>query len=327
MTMFFVFFSIVFACTNVGSSVECSNNGICVLDQRTNSTRCVCDAGFFGSACADLCTMTGFATECSQNGICAFDKRVNGTRCVCDMGFYGRYCNTNTTTAPTPLPSPPPLTTTTTVPLPPVTTTTAPPPPLVTTTIVTITPPPLTTVTLPPPITTANGFPVTFPTAQQQSTFSNCVNYKNYLEGEKSICSGHGKCVLYPPGFPNAGYYCDCEGRYYGTYCEKEYKSKLTAFLLEFFIGWTGAESFYIGDIVAGIFKLLLGLVGCCCGIVAAVGFFKSEGERGGAAACCMVFVCLCFCTISIWVTVNWIMILANAVKDGQGNPLYQEFK
>ena len=206
MILLFAFFAFSFSCTNIGATIDCSNNGICAFDQRTNSTRCVCDAGFLGLICQDLCTMVGFAVECSQNGICAFDKRVNGTRCVCDIGFYGRYCNSNTTSAPTTAPTP-------------FTTTAAPTTTAVSTTAATIAPTTTvaaTTVLSPPPpiVTTLAPSTVT-----PQSTFSNCVDYKNYLQGQQSICSGHGTCELYPPGFPNTGYYCKCEGRYYGTYC------------------------------------------------------------------------------------------------------------
>ena len=85
--MFFLFFSLVavFACTNNTSA--CSNNGNCVVDQPTNSTRCICNANFFGANCQDFCSMICFKTECSQNGICALVTRENATRCVCDSGL------------------------------------------------------------------------------------------------------------------------------------------------------------------------------------------------------------------------------------------------
>ncbi len=328
MILLFVFLSLCFACTKVGDSTDCSGNGICIMDQRNNSTRCACDAGFLGATCADLCSMVGFANECSQHGICAFDQRANGTRCLCDMGFYGRYCNSNVTFSPTPAPTVAPSPAPTGAPSPPLTVAPSPQTALTTaSTVQTIAPTTavqtdVTTIPTVAPVTTVQPL-----TMGSTSAFSNCVDYTNYLKGGVEACSGHGTCELYPPGFPNTGYHCKCEDRYFGTYCQNEYKSKLTAFLLEFFVGWTGAESFYIGDTTAGVFKLLLGLFGCCGIICAAAIFMGSEGEKGGPAMCCMVFVCMSFCSISLWVTINWIMILCNAVKDGDGNPLYREFK
>jgi len=176
--------------------------------------------------------------------------------------------------------------------------------------------------TLPPNTTLpqTGGF-TTFTTT---SSMASCIDYS---KGAISVCNGHGTCEMYPPGAPNSGNYCQCQEKYHGTYCEKEYKSKWIAFLLEFFVGWTGAESFYIGDIVAGVFKLLLGVLGCCGGICAAIIFFCSKGESTGLAVGCGVFICLSLTAISLWVLINWIMILADAVKDSQGNPLYNGFK
>ena len=58
---------------------------------------------------------------------------------------------------------------------------------------------------------------------------------------------------------------CECsEGwiNFDGKACSYELKSKLTAFLLSFFIGWLGADWFYLAQgsgayICAGIFKLI----------------------------------------------------------------------
>ena len=347
--MIIIFFNICFACINVGSINDCSKNGICIFDQRKNSTRCACDVGFFGETCADLCTMNGFAYECSYHGICAFDQRINGTRCICDIGFFGSYCNTNMsnsgTTSFVSASTTNFLTSATTST---VMSSTA---PALSSTSVASTATALssssaaTSDTLPVNTFATTTFsPITFSATRSVETFSaavtkdslttidtfsfsNCIDYTNYLKGGVQVCSGHGLCELYPPRFLNSGYYCKCDERYFGAYCEKEYKSKLTAFLLEFLIGWTGAESFYIGETAAGIFKLLLGLFGCCGLICAGVIFFGSEGEKPAPAMCCMIFVCLACCAISLWVTINWIMILTNSVTDSDGNPLYREFK
>lgn len=76
--------------------------------------------------------------------------------------------------------------------------------------------------------------------------------------------------------------------------CSYKGKSKLTAFLISFFVGSFGADWFYLangdaGYIVAGVFKLLT--FGCC----------------------------------GIWALVDWIRILANGFPDGSGMPLYND--
>ncbi|KAH3762826.1 hypothetical protein Pelo_5329 [Pelomyxa schiedti] len=78
------------------------------------------------------------------------------------------------------------------------------------------------------------------------------------------------------------------------TACNYEGKSKLTAFLLSFFVGSFGADWFYLargsgGYIAAGVFKLLT-LGGC-----------------------------------GIWSTVDWIRLLCDAFPDGNKEDLYDD--
>ena len=73
--------------------------------------------------------------------------------------------------------------------------------------------------------------------------------------------------------------------------CEYKQKNKLVSFLLSFFVGGIGVDWFYLaegngGYIAAGVFKLLTG---------------------GG---------------FGIWWFVDWVRVLANAFKDGNGAPL-----
>lgn len=73
--------------------------------------------------------------------------------------------------------------------------------------------------------------------------------------------------------------------------CAYEQKKKLTAFLLSLLAGGLGADWFYLaagnaGYIVAGVFKLL---------------------TFGG---------------LGVWATVDWIRILVDGFRDGQGAPL-----
>ena len=75
------------------------------------------------------------------------------------------------------------------------------------------------------------------------------------------------------------------------NWCSYKQRNKLTAFLLSILIGVTGADWFYlangsVGYIVAGVFKLLT--VGGC----------------------------------GVWYTVDWIRLLADAFKDGNGHAL-----
>ncbi len=75
--------------------------------------------------------------------------------------------------------------------------------------------------------------------------------------------------------------------------CDYEQKSKLGAFLLSFFVGGLGADWYYLsvgngGYIAAGVFKFL---------------------TLGG---------------VGVWWLVDWIRILTNSFKDGQGYPLLE---
>jgi len=87
---------------------------------------------------------------------------------------------------------------------------------------------------------------------------------------------------------------CECDSGWInhdGKPCSYELKSKLTAFLLSFFLGLLGADWFYLSQgsgayICAGIFKII----------------------TGGA--------------LGLWCLIDWIRILANGFNDGNGEPL-----
>ncbi|KAH3759535.1 hypothetical protein Pelo_8621 [Pelomyxa schiedti] len=113
------------------------------------------------------------------------------------------------------------------------------------------------------------------------------------------------ECGYPERGYCN-GYYCVCNEPYItlsadddnriadSTACNYEGKSKLTAFLLSFFVGSFGADWFYLargsgGYIAAGVFKLLT-LGGC-----------------------------------GIWSTVDWIRLLCDAFPDGNKEDLYDD--
>jgi hypothetical protein len=114
-----IVFSVAFsclasACTNIGFGTDCSNHGICAFDGQTNSTRCFCDAGYFGSTCMNetattvetSTTSTAMSTNCvdfsaggsyapcNGNGNCtAFGNATSTTYvCACKPKYLGKYC-------------------------------------------------------------------------------------------------------------------------------------------------------------------------------------------------------------------------------------------
>lgn len=113
---------------------------------------------------------------------------------------------------------------------------------------------------------------------------------------------------------------------YTGQQCEKHEKSKWIAWALSFFLGSWGADRFYLDYIGLGVFKLLLGVIGCYgfC-VCACLGFTQMDRSEGGAAAlfgCGVCIVVVFFAADSIWWLVDWIMILADALPDAAGNAL-----
>ena len=108
--------------------------------------------------------------------------------------------------------------------------------------------------------------------------------------------------------------------------CNYKQKEKLTAFLLSFFVGNFGADWFYLasgngGYIVAGIFKLILGiffifgLYFLCC----ITKLSEEENNCLVLSVIVIVLMILCSLTNSIWYLVDWIRIFTNSFKDGNG--------
>lgn len=102
----------------------------------------------------------------------------------------------------------------------------------------------------------------------------------------------HGTCRQRSHQTPT--WQCECNEPYTSAddeICNYKQKNKLTAFLLSIFVGWFGADWFYLARghaayIVAGIFKLL---------------------TAGG---------------LGVWWLVDWIRILTDSFSDGNGVPL-----
>lgn len=80
-------------------------------------------------------------------------------------------------------------------------------------------------------------------------------------------CSGHGRCVDWfdlQEGNQTTSRlsFCQCDFEWSGPECGKQRKSQLTAFVLSLFLGYLGADQFYLGFWLAGLFKLF-SLGGC----------------------------------------------------------------
>jgi len=99
----------------------------------------------------------------------------------------------------------------------------------------------------------------------------------------------NGQCLADGPS-----YACKCNAGWIdkdGEQCSYQQKDKLTAFLLSFFLFTFGAGYFYLA-------------AGSCCYI------------------CMGVANLLTFGMVGIWGTVVWILILCDALPDGNGIPL-----
>ncbi|CAF1031620.1 unnamed protein product [Rotaria magnacalcarata] len=137
-------------------------------------------------------------------------------------------------------------------------------------------------------------------------------------------CTYDNECGF---GFCQA-YMCQC---YYGYItwhfmetCSYQQRSKLTAFLLSFFVGTLGIDWFFLsrgnaGYIVAGIIKLLISL-GCCIGWPFT---FASKEEKSRKYISISSFINAILTVASvIWWLIDWIRILSNVFYDGNGAPL-----
>lgn len=76
-------------------------------------------------------------------------------------------------------------------------------------------------------------------------------------------CNGHGKCRdwndLVPGALPGAHRlaFCECNRDWADPECRTPRKSQQTAFVLSLFLGWLGADQFYLGYFWYGFVKLI----------------------------------------------------------------------
>ncbi len=153
-------------------------------------------------------------------------------------------------------------------------------------------------------------FILTSTIAQPCSTNSICNN---------GVCE-NGTCVCF------SGYVT-----YKNSPCSYEQKQKLTAFLLSFFAGAFGADWFYLaggnsGYLVAGSFKLISGLFfivgvcfGCCTSICMLID--RPSVKKIGLCLSISIGILVIFCSLAnaVWCTVDWIRVLTDSFKDGNG--------
>lgn len=102
------------------------------------------------------------------------------------------------------------------------------------------------------------------------------LNSCSNLELPQSLkCSGRGRCVEWFDAFdpaaasedfaangtaawPSGGLsFCECDSHWAGPECATPRKSQVVAFLLSMFLGFLGADQFYLGFPLAGVLKLL----------------------------------------------------------------------
>jgi hypothetical protein len=137
-------------------------------------------------------------------------------------------------------------------------------------------------------------------------------------------CTGNYDCGR---GFCRA-YTCQCYRGYitwrYMDVCNYEQRTKLTAFLVSFFVGTFGVDWFVLsrgnaGYIVAGIIKLLVSC-GCIFGWpIIIVGLSKANPNMIVAGRGINTVLSL---ASSVWWLTDWIRILADVFYDGNGAPL-----
>lgn len=130
----------------------------------------------------------------------------------------------------------------------------------------------------------------------------------------------HGKCV-------NATV-CVCERGYVthkGNNCNYQQKPKLVAFILSIILGSTGADWFYLANgsvfyIVLGSIKLATGVLGlllpCILGIV---GCLRADDAKKPLYALIIVTIALLSLANAAWWLADWIRILLDTFKDGNG--------
>ena len=110
--------------------------------------------------------------------------------------------------------------------------------------------------------------------------------------------------------------------------CVDTRQSQLTAFLLSFFLSWTGAANFYINQLGLAIPQLLIGILACCLGFIARIvqSVCKDGEERNIFQVLCLCFLCIPtllipFIQLAWWIA-DLVIFVQNSRPDGRGCPL-----
>ena len=113
--------------------------------------------------------------------------------------------------------------------------------------------------------------------------------------------------------------------------CTDTRRSQLTAFLLAFFLSWTGAANFYINQIPLAVPQLIIGILGCCSCCSCCVGrIFQSWKDKDNdkdnvkcVQAVCMAVLCLPVILIPLiqlaWWIADLVIFARNERPDSRG--------
>ena len=106
--------------------------------------------------------------------------------------------------------------------------------------------------------------------------------------------------------------------------CIDRRKSQLTAFLLAFFLTWTGAANFYINRLEYAIPQLIFGILFCsmCC-VIGCVRQTTKDTEENPIKWCVGCFVgtstCLLYALFLAWWIAELVIFATNERHDGSG--------
>lgn len=130
---------------------------------------------------------------------------------------------------------------------------------------------------------------------------------------------GYGYCHAYS---------CQCYRGYITWYymdiCSYEQRSKSTAFLVSFFVGYLGVDWFVLsrgnaGYVVVGVVKMFLLFAACFTWFLSAKN--RSEKSRNRRFLPLVAAIVLTSVSVIWWLT-DWIRVLADVFYDGYGAPL-----
>jgi len=170
-------------------------------------------------------------------------------------------------------------------------------------------------------------------------------NLEEDTEMSKRVPFGGGSCTTNADCNYNGdcnNTVCTCQNNYAGAFCQHKLKSKLTSFLLAFFVGQYGAMRFYLGYTGDGVGKIILivgGILVCCFGICmggASSGVFGAAAENPAVSlgagipmiVCAICCALLGFCALLaswLWWIIDWGLILSNKLDDNEGYPLAED--